>query len=94
MYTWDCGTVDCATARAVAVATFATVCPRTRSDIIDCLVTVARDRHSDSEDCYVLVVLFIFYLVFSVHRFFRRPWADFRETLPYDAVFPEIVYLL
>jgi len=24
----------------------------------------------------------------------RRPWADFREILPHDAVYPEIVYLL
>jgi len=25
---------------------------------------------------------------------FRRPWADFRDTLPHDAVCAEIVYLL
>jgi len=32
---------------------------------------------------------------FSVHWFFRRPWwADFRETLPHDPVFSEIVHLL
>ena len=25
---------------------------------------------------------------------FRRPWVDFRETLPHKAAYPEIVYLL
>ena len=40
------------------------------------LITIARDR--DSEDCYVLVVLFL--LVFFRPPIFRRPWADFRET--------------
>ena len=54
------------------------------------LITVARDRDSDSEDCYVLVVLFIFFR--PPH--FRHPWADFRENLPHDSVCPEIVYLL
>jgi len=69
------------------------------------IVTIARDRASDSEDCYVLVVLFlfIFYLFLFIFIFlfcffgppiFRRSWADFRETLPHDAVCPEIVYLL
>jgi len=51
------------------------------------LITVARDRVSDSEDCYILVVLFSFFRP----PIFRRPWADFRETLPHDAICPEIV---
>ena len=34
-------------------------------------------------------------VIFSFCRppIFRRPWADFRETLAHDAVCPEIVYL-
>jgi len=42
-------------------------------------ITVApyRDSGSDSEDCYILVVLFIFYLVFSVHRLFDVPGPIF-----------------
>jgi len=47
------------------------------------LFTVARDRDSDSEDCYILVVLFF---ILSRPPTFRRPWADFRETLPHDAI--------
>jgi len=47
-----------------------------------------------AEDCYILVVLFIYFLVFFRPPIFRRPWADFRETLPHDAVCAEIVYLL
>ena len=46
-----------------------------------------------AEDCYILVVLF-FILFFFRPPNFRRPWADFRETLPHDAVCAEIVYLL
>jgi len=41
-----------------------------------------------AEDCYILVVLFI---IFFRPPNFRRPWADFRETLPHDAVYAEIV---
>jgi len=33
-------------------------------------------------------------LSFSPPQIFRRPWADFRETLPHDAVCSEIFYLL
>ena len=44
-----------------------------------------------ARDCYILVVLFIY---FFRPPNFRRPWADFRETLPHDAVCAEIVYLL
>jgi len=36
----------------------------------------------------------IFLFSFFQSTDFRRPWADFRETLPHDAVCPEIVYLL
>jgi len=49
-----------------------------------CLITVARDRDSDSEDCYVLVVLFIF--IFSVHQFFDVSgpiFAKLCHTTPY-----------
>ena len=54
------------------------------------LITVARDRDSNSEDCSILVVLF-----FSGHCDFSTSlWADFRETLPHDAVCSEIVDLL
>jgi len=52
-------------------------------------ITVAHYRISDSEDCYVLVVL----LTFFRPPIFRRSWANFREILPHDAVCPEIVYL-
>ena len=45
-----------------------------------------------AEDCYILVVLF--YFIFFRPPNFRHPWADFRETLPHDAVCAEIVYLL
>jgi len=48
-----------------------------------------------AEDCYILVVLFFFYFYFFFRPpNFRHPWADFRETLPHDAVCAEIVYLL
>ena len=46
-----------------------------------------------AEDCYILVMLFFFYFFFRPPNF-RHPWADFRETLPHDAVCAEIVYLL
>jgi len=45
-----------------------------------------------AEDCYVLVMLFIF--LFFSPPIFRRPCAYFCETLPHDPVCPEIVYLL
>jgi len=38
------------------------------------IITVARDRVSDNEDCYILVVLF-----FSIHRFFDVPGAIFAK---------------
>jgi len=51
-----------------------------------------------AEDCYILVVLFFIFFNFFIFFFrppnFRRPWADFHETLPHDAVCAEIVYLL
>ena len=85
---------------------------------LNLLITVARDRDSDSErllyfgrvsflqspaiaeDCYILVVLFFYFFYFYFFYFFFRPpnfcrpWADFHETLPHDAVCAEIVYLL
>ena len=39
---------------------------------------------------YFRSVIFIFF----PPEIFRRSWADFRETLPYDAVWPELLYLL
>jgi len=36
-----------------------------------------------AEDCYILAVFYLFYFPPQI---FRRPWADFRETLPHDAV--------
>ena len=51
------------------------------------LFTVARV----AEGCYVLVALFFYFLKFFFRpQIFRRPWADFRETLPHDVVCPEI----
>jgi len=47
-------------------------------------------RVSYSKDCYVLVVLFIFFCQPVV----CRSWVDFRETFPHDAVCPEIVSFL
>jgi len=43
-----------------------------------------------AEDSYVLVVIFLFFRPLI----FQRPWADFHETMPHDAVYPEIVYFL
>jgi len=74
------------------------------------LITVARDRDSDSERLlyfgrvitvardsgrllYFGRVIYFFYFFFRPPNF-RHPWADFRETLPHDAVCAEIVYLL
>jgi len=84
------------------------------ANILVIIITVARDRDSDSErllyfgrvsflqspaiaiaiarDCYILVV-FLFLFFFRPPNF-RRPWADFRETLPHDAVCAEIIYVL
>ena len=53
--------------------------------------TVARDRDSDSER--LLYFGRVIYFFFRPPNF-RRPWADFRENLPHDAVCAEIVYLL
>ena len=49
-----------------------------------------------AEDCYILVVLFFYFYFYFFFRppNFRHPWANFRETLPHDAVCAEIVYLL
>jgi len=62
-------------------------------------ITVARDRDSDSERLlYFGRVIFFYFFKFFLFFFrppnFRRPWADFHETLPHDAVCAEIVYLL
>ena len=59
------------------------------------LFTVARDRETIARDCYILVVLFfLFFFIFFRPPNFRHPCANFRETLPHDAVCAEIVYLL
>jgi len=47
------------------------------------IITVTRNH--DSEDGYVLVMLFCIYF-FSRPLIFRRCWANFRETLPHDVV--------
>jgi len=39
----------------------------------------------------LLTHLFLFYFPPQI---FRHPWADFWETLPHDAVCPEIFYLI
>ena len=57
------------------------------------IITVARGRYSDSGRLLYFGRVIIFYYFFRPPNF-RRPWADFRETLPRDAVCPEIVYLL
>ena len=60
-------------------------------------ITVARDRDSDSKRLlYFGRVIFLIFFLFYFFRppNFRRPWADFHETLPHDAVCAEIVYLL
>ena len=59
-------------------------------------ITVARDRDSDSERLLYFGRVIYFYLFYFFFRppNFRRPWADFHETLPHDAVCAEIVYLL
>ena len=54
--------------------------------------TVARDRDSDSER--LLYFGRVSFFIFFCPPNFLRPWADFRETLPHDAVYAEIVYLL
>jgi len=54
------------------------------------VITVARDS---GRLLYFGRVIFYFYIFFRPPNF-RHPWADFRETLPHDAVCAEIVYLL
>ena len=54
------------------------------------LITVARDS---GRLLYFGRVIFYFLFFFRPPNF-RRPWADFHETLPHDAVCAEIVYLL
>jgi len=56
------------------------------STLVALLITVARDRDSDSEDCWSCY--------FFRPPIFRHPCADFRETVPYDAACSEIVDLL
>ena len=58
------------------------------------IITVARDRDSDSERLLYFGRVIYFFLFFFPSTKFRHPWADFRETLPHDAVCAEIVYLL
>jgi len=53
------------------------------------IFTVARD----SERLLYFGRVSFFYFFFRPPNF-RRPWADYRETLPHDAVCAEIVYLL
>ena len=55
------------------------------------LITVARDS---GRLLYFGRVIFYFFNFFFRPPNFRHPWADFRETLPHDAVCAEIVYLL
>ena len=44
-------------------------------------------------DTLIANILVYFYFFFRPPNF-DRPWADFHETLPHDAVCAEIVYLL
>ena len=53
--------------------------------------TCKKSNYCRLGDCYVLVALFF---LFSRPLIFRHHWADFHETLPHDAVWPEIIYLL
>ena len=55
------------------------------------LITVARDS---GRLLYFGRVIFFLFLFFFRPPNFRHSWADFRETLPHDAVCAEIVYLL
>ena len=58
------------------------------------IITVARDRDSDSERLlYFSRVIYFLKFCFRPPNF-RRPSADFHETLAHDAVCAEIVYLL
>jgi len=54
------------------------------------VITVARD--SGRLLCFGCVIFFIFFIIFFRPPIFGRPLADFRKTLLYDAVCPEIVY--
>ena len=61
------------------------------------LVTVARDRDSERLLYFghvIYLFIYLFFRFFFRPPIFRRPWADFRKTLPHDAVCAEIVYLL
>jgi len=60
------------------------------------IITVARDsgRLLYFGRVIFLIFFFIFFIIFFRPPNFRRPWADFQETLPHDAVCAEIVYLL
>ena len=69
-----------------------------RKAVIICaylFITVARDS---GRPLYFGRVIFFNFFLFFYFFFrppnFRRPWADFHETLPHDAVCAEIVYLL
>ena len=57
------------------------------------IITVVRDRDSNSERLLYFGRVSFFYFFFRPPNF-RSPWADFRETLPHDAVCAEIVYVL
>ena len=61
------------------------------------LITVARDSGRllyFGRVIFFYFFLFLFFLFFFRPPNFCRPWADFHETLPHDAVCAEIVYLL
>jgi len=55
--------------------------------LVALLITVTRDS-----DIAKTVLFWSCYFFRAL--IFRHPWADFRETLPHDAVCSEIVYLL
>jgi len=65
---------------------------RNGSEVVHAVSAVLLQSPAVAGDCYVLVVLFL--ILFFRPPIIRRPWADFRETLPQDAVCPEIVYFL
>jgi len=56
------------------------------------VITVARDRDNDSER--LLYFGRVSFFIFFPSTKFSTSLADFRETLPHDAVCAEIVYLL
>ena len=60
-------------------------------------ITVARDSGRllyFGRVIFFIFFLFLYFLFFFRPPNFRRPWADFHETLPHDSVCAEIVYLL